>query len=191
MHGRYWRNARGWSPQDYRLAYFDYHFFSLITCLSIFIYLDRKKDLVKLQAGEYVSLSKVECALIENQMVDQLCVYADPFHNYTVAMIVPNPKHLTLLAKEMQIPAEKDMLPEKWKELCKNKELTERVLKLVQETASKGKLERFEIPQRIVLVPEVWLPDVKPTLVTAAMKLKRKAISEYYSSEINAMYGKI
>lgn len=38
---------------------------------------DRKKDLVKLQAGEYVSLAKVEAALKNCPLIDNICVYAN------------------------------------------------------------------------------------------------------------------
>lgn len=38
--------------------------------------LDRKKDLVKLQAGEYVSLGKVESALKNCPLIDNICAYA-------------------------------------------------------------------------------------------------------------------
>lgn len=49
------------------------------------VFADRKKDLVKLQAGEYVSLGKVEAALKNCPLVDNICVYASrfvlPLHN--------------------------------------------------------------------------------------------------------------
>lgn len=38
---------------------------------------DRKKDLVKLQAGEYVSLGKVEAALKNLPLIDNICAYAN------------------------------------------------------------------------------------------------------------------
>lgn len=38
---------------------------------------DRKKDLVKLQAGEYVSLGKVEAMLKSCPLVDNICAYAN------------------------------------------------------------------------------------------------------------------
>lgn len=53
---------------------------------------------MKLQAGEYVSLGKVESELKTCPVVDNICVYADPTKSCTVAMIVPNVKHLTELA---------------------------------------------------------------------------------------------
>lgn len=79
-------------------------------CLEI---IDRKKDIVKLQHGEYVSLGKVsiaywfvectvlnnfplwliyyvqvEAALIVSSFVDNIMLHADPFHSYCVALVV-------------------------------------------------------------------------------------------------------
>ena len=50
-----------------------------------------------------------------------------------------------------------------------------------------GKLEKFEIPQRITLVAEIWTPD--SGLLTEAFKLKRKNIQSQYQSDINRMYA--
>ncbi|CAG9133467.1 unnamed protein product [Plutella xylostella] len=58
-------------------------------CLKI---IDRKKDLVKLQAGEYVSLGKVEAELKTCPVVENICVYGDSSKNHTVALLVPNPQ---------------------------------------------------------------------------------------------------
>lgn len=49
---------------------------SVINVEFLFSSIDRKKDLVKLQAGEYVSLGKVEAALKNLPLVDNICVYA-------------------------------------------------------------------------------------------------------------------
>ena len=40
--------------------------------------IDRKKDLVKLQFGEYISLGKVESELKTCPIVENCCVYGDP-----------------------------------------------------------------------------------------------------------------
>ena len=44
----------------------------------IFHNFHRKKDLVKLQSGEYVSLGKVEALLKTCSLVENICVYGDP-----------------------------------------------------------------------------------------------------------------
>ena len=57
----------------------DMHLITERHCEQIFLYshLDRKKDLVKLQAGEYVSLGKVESALKNCSLIDNICAYAN------------------------------------------------------------------------------------------------------------------
>ena len=58
---------------------------------------DRKKDLVKLQAGEYVSLGKVETVLKMCPVVDNVCVYADSNKMFTVCLVVPNTKQVKVI----------------------------------------------------------------------------------------------
>lgn len=64
---------------------------------------DRKKDLVKLQGGEYVSLGKVESQLKTCPVVDNICIYGSPFHMYTIALVVPNRHHLITISKTLNI----------------------------------------------------------------------------------------
>ncbi|CAG2121355.1 unnamed protein product, partial [Medioppia subpectinata] len=52
--------------------------------------IDRKKDLIKLSFGEYVSLGKIEAELKSNPLVDNICVYGHLYHSYLVALVVPN-----------------------------------------------------------------------------------------------------
>lgn len=70
-------------------------------CIKI---IDRKKDLVKLQAGEYVSLGKVEAELKTCAIVENICVYGDSSKNYTVALVVPHPQRLAELAARLSLP---------------------------------------------------------------------------------------
>ena len=65
--------------------------------------IDRKKDLVKLQLGEYVSLGKVEALLKTHPLVENICVYGDPFRQ------VKRPRMLTLSIYEM-----KTRIPERY-----------------------------------------------------------------------------
>ncbi|KAJ8921044.1 hypothetical protein NQ315_015840 [Exocentrus adspersus] len=143
--------------------------------------IDRKKDLVKLQAGEYVSLGKVEAQLKTCPLVDNICVYGESTQNYCVALIVPNQQHLNDLA------AKKGIAGKCFEELCADPELEKYVLQELAEHGKKSKLEKFEIPAAIKLVKEVWTPDMG--LVTAAFKLKRKDIEETYKHEIRRMYS--
>ena len=52
--------------------------------------IDRKKDLVKLQFGEYVSLGKVEAVLKTCPVVENVCIYGEATKSYCVALLVPD-----------------------------------------------------------------------------------------------------
>ena len=49
------------------------------------------------------------------------------------------------------------------------------------------RLEKFELPGAVTLCQELWTPDTD--LVTAAFKLKRKPLQQFYQKDINRMYG--
>lgn len=63
--------------------------------------IDRKKDLVKLQNGEYISLGKVESTLKSNPYTENLCVYANSAHNYVVALGPANEQAIRSLARQL------------------------------------------------------------------------------------------
>uniref|UniRef100_A0A8C5QJ41 long-chain-fatty-acid--CoA ligase n=2 Tax=Leptobrachium leishanense TaxID=445787 RepID=A0A8C5QJ41_9ANUR len=146
-------------------------------CLQI---VDRKKDLVKLQAGEYVSLGKVETALKNCPLVDNICAYANSYQSYVISFVVPNQKKLTDLAQHRGIVGT-------WEEICNNPTMEAEVLKELKEVASSSKLERFEIPIKVRLSPDPWTPETG--LVTDAFKLKRKELKNHYLNDIERMYG--
>ncbi|XP_039975370.1 long-chain-fatty-acid--CoA ligase 4 [Xiphias gladius] len=146
-------------------------------CLQI---VDRKKDLVKLQAGEYVSLGKVESALKNCSLVDNICAYANSDQNYVISFVVPNQKKLTELAKQRGIVGT-------WEEICTHPDMEREVLKEIKVVAANIKLQGFEIPVKVHLSPEPWTPETG--LVTDAFKLKRKELKNHYLHHIERMYG--
>ncbi|CRK86999.1 CLUMA_CG000812, isoform A [Clunio marinus] len=143
--------------------------------------IDRKKDLVKLQQGEYISLGKVETELKTSLLVDNICVYGDSLKEYCVALIVPNAKALKELAATLNISGS-------FEELCSNIEVEKAALKEITEQGKRCHLDKFEIPAKITLCKEVWSPTMG--LITAAFKIKRKDIQKTYQADIDRMYGK-
>lgn len=135
---------------------------------------------MKLQAGEYVSLGKVEAEMKTCAIVENICVYGDPSKNYCVALVVANEKVLSEIATGLGITGE-------FEELCSNKVIEKAVLKELAEHAKKSRLAKFEIPAAITLCKDVWSPDMG--LVTAAFKIKRKDIQERYKADITRMYA--
>ncbi|XP_056140407.1 long-chain-fatty-acid--CoA ligase 4 [Lampris incognitus] len=146
-------------------------------CLQI---VDRKKDLVKLQAGEYVSLGKVESALKNCSLIDNICAYANSEQNYIISFVVPNQKKLTELAKQRGIEGT-------WEEICTHPDMEREVLRAIKQVAATIKLQRFEIPMKVHLSSEPWTPETG--LVTDAFKLKRKELKNHYLHHIERMYG--
>uniref|UniRef100_A0A4W5Q3L4 long-chain-fatty-acid--CoA ligase n=1 Tax=Hucho hucho TaxID=62062 RepID=A0A4W5Q3L4_9TELE len=146
-------------------------------CLKI---IDRKKDLVKLQAGEYVSLGKVEAMLKNCPFVDNICAYANSDQSYVIGFVVPNQKQLMALAEQRGLRCS-------WEEICNNPDMERDVLHIITEAALSAKLERFEIPKKIRLSAEPWTPETG--LVTDAFKLKRKELKSHYQEDIERMYG--
>jgi len=143
--------------------------------------IDRKKDLVKLQFGEYISLGKVESELKTCPIVENCCVYGDPTKSYVVALIVPDPVRLATLAEGLSIQGPS------FEELCENKVVIGAVLRELLNHGKRVGLEKWEMPGAVTLCQDLWTPE--SGLVTAAFKLKRKPIQEFYSKDLKRMYG--
>merc|ERR1711988_100142 len=141
--------------------------------------IDRKKDLVKLSMGEYVALSKVENVLKACKYTQLPMVHASSTMAYCIALICPVVPKLEALAAELGVEGD---LPA----LCANPKVRTAVLADVIATCKASKLFKFEIPTKIVLVPELWTPD--NGMLTAVNKLKRKPIMEKHAADISAVY---
>jgi long-chain acyl-CoA synthetase len=142
---------------------------------------DRKKDLVKLNHGEYVSLGKVESELKTCPLVENVCVYGDPKEQHCIALVVPDRNKLTTMSEKLGLGHFS------FEELCENETMTGSMLKELSQHGRKAGLEKFEIPGAITLCTELWTPE--SGLVTAAFKLKRKPIQDYYQKDLKRMYG--
>ncbi|KNC84329.1 hypothetical protein SARC_03453 [Sphaeroforma arctica JP610] len=140
--------------------------------------IDRKKDLVKLQQGEYVSLGKVESMLKAANYIDNMMVYADPFHSYCVAIV-------TVLAPAVAAFAEKNGIQKEWADLVKDPKIVAEVLASLQKEAKSSKLAKFETPQKIFIEADPWLPE--SGLVTASLKLQRNNLKKHYEAEISKL----
>nr|XP_023918046.1 long chain acyl-CoA synthetase 8 isoform X2 [Quercus suber] len=147
-------------------------------CLEI---IDRKKDIVKLQHGEYVSLGKVEAALSTSNYVDNIMLHADPFHSYCVALVVPSHQVLEKWAQQAGINYRD------FSELCDKAETVSEVQQSLSKAAKTAKLDKFETPAKIKLLPEAWTPE--SGLVTAALKIKREQLKAKFKDELQKLYG--
>jgi len=143
--------------------------------------IDRKKDLVKLQMGEYVSLGKVEASMKGSPYVENVMIYASSMHSYTIAIVQPSGPKIKALCGEKGI----DMGD--WKTVCENKDIVATVLKSMQDVGKNDKLVRFEIPTKAYVTDMEWTPE--SGLVTAALKLKRNELNTHYKAQIDSLYA--
>lgn len=115
--------------------------------------IDRKKNLVKTMAGEYIALEKLESVYRSASIVANICVYAAIDRQKPIAIIVPAEPALKKVAADAGVPG--DSL----EELVHNKKLNSAVLKQLQAAGQKGGLASFEIIEGVVLADEEWTPQ--------------------------------
>ncbi|KAK4300008.1 hypothetical protein Pmani_027765 [Petrolisthes manimaculis] len=151
-------------------------------CLKI---IDRKKDLVKLKHGEYVSLGNTESKLKTLSNVDNICVFADSTKDKTVAVVVPSADRLWKVASSVGI----DQGTLTIEELCTDERIKQAILRELQSHGKKCGLNRWEVPAAVYLTLEPWTPDTG--LVTAALKLRRKQLSHHYEHSVHDMYSRL
>ncbi|XP_014559031.1 hypothetical protein COCVIDRAFT_13946 [Bipolaris victoriae FI3] len=144
--------------------------------------IDRKKNLVKTLAGEYIALEKLESVYRSAPIVANICVYAAQDRQKPIAIIVPTEPQLKKIAAQVGVTG--DHL----EELVHDKKINSAVLKQLQEAGQKGGLASFEMIEGVVLADEEWTPQ--NGLTTAAQKLNRKGILEHYKKEVDQAYGK-
>ncbi|KAM5580348.1 long chain acyl-CoA synthetase 8-like [Rosa sericea] len=147
-------------------------------CLEI---IDRKKDIVKLQHGEYISLGKIEAALIRSNYVEKIMAFADPYYTYCIALVVPVRQELEKWAQEAGLKYND------FSELCGKNEAVSEVQQSLYKVGKAEKLDKYEIPGKVYLAPDPWTPE--SGLLTAALKIRREQIKSKFKSEIEKLYA--
>jgi len=108
-------------------------------------------------------------------------VHADPFHNFCVALVVAAHNELESWASQQGIKYSD------FSDLCQKEEAVKEVLGSLAKAGKQARLEKFEIPAKIKLIPEPWTPE--SGLVTAALKLKREVIRKMYDNDLAQLYA--
>ena len=127
---------------------------------------DRVKHTVKLAAGEFVALNKVEAVLTGSRFVERVCVFARPDKSYVVALVSAPMGGWIEGGKLKGVPGDAEVLAD-IKAVCA------------------GKLARFEVPRQVRVLEEEWQPE--DGLITPTMKNRRKQIQEHYADLLKEM----
>ena len=125
--------------------------------------IDRKKDLIKLEGGEYVSLGMVEAKLKGVKGIGQCAVFARS-----------DKKHCVCIVSQ----------PEKgWASLgCNGPPAKEELLALVTPSLRSQGVARHEIPQDLRVDDAIWTPE--SGLVTASLKVARNPLRDHYNETL-------
>lgn len=112
--------------------------------------IDRVKNLVKMQGGEYIALEKLESVYRGAQSVQNVMVHADPEHTRPIAVIMPNEKVLLEKAKELGVSEHS---------MHNDAKVRDAVLKELQALGKRSGLTGIEIVGGVVITEEEWTPD--------------------------------
>ncbi|KAH9985898.1 long-chain-fatty-acid-CoA-ligase [Russula vinacea] len=142
--------------------------------------IDRIKNLIKLQSGEYIALERLEATYKSCQLVSNICVHATPDATQPIAIIYPHEVHL-----RAALPDEDPRTS--LGDLCANPKVNALVLKECNAVGKKSGFKGIEMLQAVVLTADEWTPE--SGLVTAAQKLQRKKIAQRYEAGISEAFG--
>lgn len=111
--------------------------------------IDRVKNLVKMQGGEYIALEKVEAVYRGSQYVQNIMVHGDSSHPRAIALVSPNEKNLAGLAESLGVEE---------KNMHGDKKVKDAILKDLVGVGKKGGLGGLELISNVVLVDDEWTP---------------------------------
>ena len=74
-----------------------------------------------------------------------------------------------------------------FEQMCDDPEVTKHILKSLRARGKQLGFSKKELPVAITLVTAEWTPD--NGLLTAAMKMKRKQVNDFYKQQIKLMFS--
>ncbi|KAI0791104.1 acetyl-CoA synthetase-like protein [Abortiporus biennis] len=146
--------------------------------------IDRVKNLIKLQGGEYIALERLESIYKACDLTSNLCVHANPDAKQPIAIVIPHEAHLRHYLEQKSIPGVDPNAA--LSTLCHDERVAEIVMKECNALGKKNGFKQMELLEAVILTAEEWTPE--SGMVTAAQKIQRKNIAKHFEKEINAIY---
>eukprot|EP01105_Mastigella_eilhardi_P023576 TRINITY_DN5985_c0_g1_i1.p1 TRINITY_DN5985_c0_g1~~TRINITY_DN5985_c0_g1_i1.p1 ORF type:complete len:680 (+),score=159.46 TRINITY_DN5985_c0_g1_i1:51-2042(+) len=143
--------------------------------------IDRKKNIFKMQQGEYISTELIESALLSSGDVSQAWVTGEPTDNFLVAIVVPN---LTTFRTKLAaaVPAAAKMTDA---EVCALPEANALIEHIIKQVTAERSMPHYQIPKAIHLEPTPFA--VENGLLTPTFKLKRNVAKVHYATALEGM----
>lgn len=112
--------------------------------------IDRLKNLVKLQGGEYIALEKLEAVYRGSSYVLNLMVHGSDEYHRPIALIIPNEKPLAAKAAELGVDDDK---------MYRHPAVRDAVLKDLVRVAKASGLTSLETVVAVVILEQEWTPQ--------------------------------
>ena len=149
---------------------------------NAFKIIDRKKNIFKLQQGEYVAPEKVEHVYSKNphELLNpsEIFLHGESSKNNTVLISTPLKDNLMKFAKENGFNGS-------YEEVIKDRKFRACVLKELNTSGRKQGLNGFEVAKNVYFEPEGFM---NKNILTNTMKLIRFEAKVYYKEQIEQMY---
>jgi long-chain acyl-CoA synthetase len=144
--------------------------------------IDRKKNIFKLQQGEYVAPEKIENILAQSGFIAQNMVYGDSLQRDLVLIATVDPDAAAAWGGKNGISGDVAAI-------AADPKFKAEVMADIKAIGKKAKLVGFEFPKDVYLDPVVWEPG--GFALTPTFKLQRKKAQEHYQSHIDEMYARV
>ena len=141
----------------------------------------RIKSLAKNALGEYIPMENLESlyAQVNLCVPNGVCIVVLPSKYYICAIACTTESKAMVFAKEHNIKGE-------WPAVLKNPEFQHCATEAFRELAIHAGRGKQEIVRYVRVVADEWTPE--NNMLTAAGKLKRHAVAEFYKDMIRSMY---
>nr|WP_307825819.1 carboxylic acid reductase [Streptomyces sp. MBT33] len=133
------------------------------------VYVDRRKNVLKLSQGEFVALSKVEAALVASPLVRQIFVYGNSSRAYLLAVVVPTPEAIARAGDEAALKAD--------------------LIRSLHSVAAQAGLAPYEIPRDLIV--ETVPFSQGNGLLTDSTKQLRPRLKERYGARLEQRYAEL
>lgn len=142
---------------------------------------DRKKEMFKTSGGKYIAPAVLESKLKESRFIEQAMVIGEN-EKMPAAIIQPHFEFLVAWVKHKHLNIDTAC----YETIISNKKVIKRIGKeIVFANSSFGNWEKIK---DFKLTAEIW--SIENGLLTPTMKMKRKAINQYYRHLSNEIYKK-
>ena len=137
--------------------------------------IDRKKNIFKLQQGEYVAAEKVENLYMNCDLIAEAFLHGDSTESFCIAIIVPHKKQLLEFADSKKIEGT-------FEEICNNVQIRAEVVALLNKIGKDAGLHSFEQAKNVFLEA---VPFLTKGIVTTTMKIQRHEARKTYRPVID------